>query len=169
MWKEVKRDGATYQALITAAEEAEERDLADNIRKITAPVVTVMLQHPSEPIKLTLVHAMKHFEVHLDSPLDKLPSMCPEIREMLLDAVDSAATAFRFTNSRATVAFQCPCSPDDTHTATPNDAHSNHICTISVEMAHNCFVDQCSARLLHFDPEIGTSKSIGSCSQWQRI
>ena len=97
----------------------------------------VMLQHPSKPIKLTLVHAMKHFEVHLDSPQDKLPSMCPEIREMLLDAVDSAATAFRFTNSRATVAFQCPCSPDDAHTATPNDAHSNLICTISEEISRS--------------------------------
>ena len=97
----------------------------------------IMLQHPSKPIKLTLVHAMKHFEVHLDSPQDKLPSMCPEIREMLLDAVDSAATAFRFTNSRATVAFQCPCSPDDTHTATPNDAHSNLICTISEEISRS--------------------------------
>ena len=97
----------------------------------------VMLQHPSKPIKLTLVHAMKHFEVHLDSQQDKLPSVCPEIREMLLDAVDSAATAFRFTNSRATVAFQCPCSPDDTHTATPNDAHSNLICTISEEISRS--------------------------------
>ena len=93
----------------------------------------IMLQHPSEPIKLTLIHAMKHFEVHLDSPQAKLPSVCPAVREMLLDAVDSAATAFRFTNSRATVAFQCPCSPDDAHTATPNDAHSNLICTISEE------------------------------------
>ena len=97
----------------------------------------VMLQHPSKPIKLTLVHAMKHFEVHLDSPQDKLPSICPEIREMLLDAVDSAATAFHFTNSRATVAFQCPCSPDDAHTATPNDALSNLICTISEEISRS--------------------------------
>ena len=37
VWKEMKGDGATYQALITAAEEAEERDLADNIRKMTQP------------------------------------------------------------------------------------------------------------------------------------
>ena len=35
VWKEMKGDGATYQALITAAEEAEERELADNIKKMT--------------------------------------------------------------------------------------------------------------------------------------
>ena len=35
VWKEMKGDGATYQALITAAEEAEERELADNVKKMT--------------------------------------------------------------------------------------------------------------------------------------
>ena len=57
-----------------------------------------------------------------------------EIRDMLLDAVDSAASAFRFENSGACVAFQCPCSPGNVHTATPNKAHSYLICTRTTDV-----------------------------------
>ena len=89
----------------------------------------VRLQHPSKAVELTLIHALKHFEVHINAEETDLPSICLEIRDMLVDAVDSAADAFRFKNSRASVAFQCPCDPDDVHTATPNDAHSMLICT----------------------------------------
>ena len=32
VWKEVKGDGATYRALISAAEKAKNRELADNVR-----------------------------------------------------------------------------------------------------------------------------------------
>ena len=88
----------------------------------------VKLKHKTEPIEITFLHAKTHFEVHLDSPQADLKRVCPEIRDMLLDAVDSAATAFRYKNSRASVAFQCPCSPDDVHTATPNEDHSKLIC-----------------------------------------
>ena len=91
----------------------------------------VRLQHPKKAIEITLIHALKHFEVHLDAPEADLPSICPEIRDMLVDAVDSAASAFRFKNSRASVAFQCPCSPHRVHTATPNEAHSNLVCTLT--------------------------------------
>ena len=91
----------------------------------------VRLQHPKKAIEITLIHALKHFEVHLDAPEADLPSICPEIHEMLVDAVDSAASAFRFKNSRASVAFQCPCSPKRVHTATPNEAHSNLVCTLT--------------------------------------
>ena len=94
----------------------------------------VTLQHPEQPVKLTLVHAVGHFEVHLDAPEADLPSICAEIRDMLLDAVDSAASAFRFENSGACVAFQCPCSPGNVHTATPNKANSNLICTRTNEV-----------------------------------
>ena len=38
MWKEMKGDGATYRALITAANEAENRELADNIGGMTQPL-----------------------------------------------------------------------------------------------------------------------------------
>ena len=89
----------------------------------------VKLQHPTKSIKLTLIHAQKHFEVHLDAPPAELSSECPQIRAMLLDAVDRTAATFRFKNSRANVAFQCPCSPDDVHTAIPNEAHSRLKCT----------------------------------------
>ena len=89
----------------------------------------VRLQHPSKAVELTLVHALKHFEAHVNAEGTDLPSICSEIRDMLIDAVDSAADAFRFKNSRASVAFQCPCDPDDVHTATPNEAHSMLICT----------------------------------------
>ena len=95
----------------------------------------VRLQHPSKPIKLTFFHAQKHFEVYLTAPEAELPSICPEVREMLLDAVDSAANAFRYTNSGATIAFHCPCAPDDIHTATLNKAGSNLICTLTEEIS----------------------------------
>ena len=95
----------------------------------------VKLQHPTKSIKLTLVHAQKHFEVHLDAPPAELPSECPRIRAMLLDAVDRTAATFRFKNSRANVAFQCPCSPDDVHTAIPNEAHSHLECTDTGEIS----------------------------------
>ena len=93
----------------------------------------VKLQHPSKSIAITFFHAQMHFEVHLhlNSPQADLPRVCPEIRDMLLDAVDSAATAFRYKNSRARVAFQCPCSPDDVHTATPNVANNQLQCTLT--------------------------------------
>ncbi|CAI8031779.1 hypothetical protein GBAR_LOCUS18013, partial [Geodia barretti] len=91
----------------------------------------VRLQHPTKAVEITLLHALKHFEVHLDASQADLPIICPEICDMLTDAVDRAASAFRFKNSRASVAFQCPCSPDDVHTATPNEAHSNLICTLT--------------------------------------
>ena len=97
----------------------------------------VRLQHPKKAIKITLIHALKHFEVHLDAPEGDLPSICPEIRDMLVDAVDSAASAFRFKNSRASVAFQCPCSPHRVHTATPNEAHSNLICTLTGDIGRD--------------------------------
>ena len=91
----------------------------------------VRLQHPSKSIELTFFHTQKHFEVYLDCPEVELPSICPEVREMLLDAVDSAANAFRYTNSRATIAFQCPCDPDDIHTATINEPDSNLKCSLT--------------------------------------
>ena len=91
----------------------------------------VQLQHPKKPYKVTFVHAVTHFAVYLTAPQADLPSVCPEIRDMLLDGVDSAANAFRFKNSRASVAFLCPCSPDDAHTATPNEARSNLVCSLT--------------------------------------
>ena len=57
----------------------------------------VKLQHPSKSIKITFVHAQKHFDVYVDADLADLPSLCPEIRDMLVDAVDKATTAFRLT------------------------------------------------------------------------
>ena len=95
----------------------------------------VQLQHPKESFKITFIHKLKHFEVHLDAPEADLPSICPEIREMLVDAVDSAASAFRFKNSRASVAFQCPCDLGEVHTATPNEAHSKLICSLTGDIS----------------------------------
>ena len=87
----------------------------------------VKLQHPSKPVQITLLHAQKHFEVHITAPPTELPTACPKIRDMLLDSVDSATSVFRYKGARATVAFLCPCSPEtcaeDRHTATPTDDH----------------------------------------------
>ena len=91
----------------------------------------IQLQHPKKLYKVIFIHAVTHFVVYLTAPQADLPSVCPEIRDMLLNAVDCAMTAFRFKDSRAAVAFQCPCSPDDAHTATPNEAHSNLICSLT--------------------------------------
>ena len=93
----------------------------------------IKLQHPSKSIAITFFHAQTHLAVylHLDSPQANLTRVCPEIRDMLLDAVDSAATAFRYKNSRASVAFQCPCNPDDVHTAIPNEDRSQLQCTLT--------------------------------------
>ena len=86
-------------------------------------------------MKLTFLHKLKHFEVYLDVPDANLLSICPEICDMLVDAVDSAADSFRFKNSRASVAFQCPCDPDDVHTATLNEAHSKLICSLTEDIS----------------------------------
>ena len=95
----------------------------------------VRLQHPKESFKITFIHKLKHFKVHLDAPEAYLPSICPEIRDMLVDAVDSAASAFRFKNSRASVAFQCPCGLGEVHTATLNEAHSKLICSLTGDIS----------------------------------
>ena len=95
----------------------------------------VRLQHPKESFKIAFIHKLKHFEVHLDAPETYLPGICPEIRDMLVDAVDSAASAFRFKNSRASVAFQCPCGLDEVHTATLNEAHSKLICSLTGDIS----------------------------------
>ena len=95
----------------------------------------VQLQHPKESLKLTFIHKLKHFEVYLDAPETNLPSLCPEIRDILVDAVDNAADAFRFKNSRASVAFQCPCGLGDVHTAILNEAHSKLICSLTGDIS----------------------------------
>ena len=117
----------------------------------------VRLQHPKKAIEITLIHALKHFEVHLDAPEADLPSICPEICEMLVDAVDSAASAFRFKNSRASVAFQCPCGLGDVHTATLNDAHSNLVCTLRRKI---CPGGLSTAQRVWLGPENGASGEI---------
>ena len=95
----------------------------------------VQLKHPKKPYKVTFIHAVTHFAVYLTAPQSDLPSVCPEIRDMLMDAVDSAASAFRFKNSRASVAFQCPCGQGNVHTATPNEACSNLICSLTEDVS----------------------------------
>ena len=89
---------------------------------------SVRLQHPSKAVDLTLIHALKHFKPHVDAAETDLP-ICPKIRDMLVDAVDSAADAFCFKNSQASMAFQFPCGLGDVHIATPNEAHSMLSCT----------------------------------------
>ena len=79
----------------------------------------VKLQHPTEPVEMLLIHALKHFEVYVTGEEADIVKLCPKIRAMLVDSVDHAADAFRYTNSRATVAFLCPCSSEDRHTAIP--------------------------------------------------
>ena len=116
----------------------------------------VRLQHPKESVKLTFFHKLKHFEVYLDAPDANLLSICPEIRDMLVDAVDSAADSFRFKNSRASVAFQCPCDPDDVHTATPNETHSKLICSLTGDISRGGLT---AAQRVWLGPRITSSPS----------
>ena len=97
----------------------------------------VRLQHPKMAIKMTLIHAIKHFEVHLthDKPDANLSKICPEVRHMLLNAVESAAAAFRFKDSQASVAFKCPCSLDYIHAATLNEDCTDLVCTLTGEIS----------------------------------
>ena len=81
----------------------------------------VKLQHPNKCIQLTFVHAQKHFEVHVSGKEAELLKILHVIRDAIIDSVDSAARAFCYTKSRATVAFQCPCSLKIRHTALPTD------------------------------------------------
>jgi hypothetical protein len=90
----------------------------------------VKLHHPKRPIEIIFLHAITHFEVYLAAPQADLPSICAEVRDMLVDAVSSAGIAFRYKSVQAAVAFQCPCGPF-VHTAIPNDAHSKLICTLT--------------------------------------
>ena len=120
----------------------------------------VRLQHPTKAVEITLLHALKHFEFHLDASQADLPIICPEIRDMLMDAVDSAASAFRFKNSRASLAFQCPCSPDYVHSATPNEAHSNLICTLT---GKNIRGGLTSAQRVWLGPRTAPGENSGVC------
>ena len=97
----------------------------------------VRLQHPKMAIKMTLIHAIKHFEVHLthDQPDANLSKICPEVHHMLLNAVESAATAFRFKDSQVSIAFKCPCSLDYVHAATLNEDCTNLVCTLTGEIS----------------------------------
>ena len=103
------------------------------VKKRPVPVClfrnAVRLQHPSEAITITFINAVKHFEVHFDSPQTDLPRICPEICNKLLDAVNKAVTAFRFTNSKATIAFPCSCDIEDVHAAIVHQ--SNLKCTLT--------------------------------------
>ena len=114
----------------------------------------VKLQHPSKPIKITFVHAVKHFEVHITARQADLPTACPQIRDMLLDAVDKGATAFHFTNSRANVAFQCPCSPDDIHTAILNNDGCHLMCTVTEDISEDPLTEAQKVWLGH-NPDSG--------------
>ena len=83
------------------------------------------------------VHGVKHFEVHITARQPDLPTACPQICYMLLDAVDSAATAFNFINSQANIVFQCPCSPDDVHTAILSSDCSHLMCTVTEDISED--------------------------------
>ena len=100
------------------------------------------------------VHAVKHFEVHVTARQADLPTACPQICDMLLDAADTGAAAFHFTNSRANVAFQCPCSPDDVHTAILNEAHSNLMCTVTEDISEDPLTEAQKVWLGH-NPDSG--------------
>ena len=92
----------------------------------------VKLQHPSKPAQITFLLTQKHFEVHITAqPAKLLHTVCPEIRGMFLDSIKSAARAFRYARAQVSLAFLCPCSSENRHTAVPTDDHCHLKCTVT--------------------------------------
>ena len=72
----------------------------------------VKLQHPSKPVQITFTYTPSHFSVHVNVPQSEIPAVCHEIRDMLLESVQSASHAFRYASPSVKIAFPCPCDPE---------------------------------------------------------
>ena len=82
----------------------------------------VKLQHPSKPVQITFACTPSHFSVHINAPLSEIPAVCQEIRDMLLESVQTASHPFRYASPSLKIAFPCRCDPDHPeylHSATP--------------------------------------------------
>ena len=82
-----------------------------------------ILSHAKPPVTITLVNRQSFFSVYVQSDdKDVYKHFCPKLRETMFDAVESVLTAFKYNNSRPTLAFPCPCDPEaERHAAVPEE------------------------------------------------
>ena len=82
-----------------------------------------ILSYAKPPVTITLVNRQSFFVVYVQSDdKDVYEHFCPELRQTMFDAVNSVMTAFKYNNSRPTLAFPCPCKREDEaecHAAVP--------------------------------------------------
>ena len=82
-----------------------------------------ILSYAKPPVTITLVNRQSFFVVYVRSDdKDVYEHFCPELRQTMFDAVNSVMTAFKYNNSRPTLAFLCPCKREDEaehHAAVP--------------------------------------------------
>ena len=74
-------------------------------------------------VTITLVNRQSFFSVYVQSnDKDVYEHFCPELRQTMFDAVESVLTAFKYNNSRPTLAFPCLCDPEaERHAAVPEE------------------------------------------------
>ena len=85
--------------------------------------IAILLSYDKPPVTITLVNRQSFFSVYVQSN-DKYvyEHFCPELRQTMFDAVESVLTAFKYDNSRPTLAFPCPCDPEaEHHAAVPQE------------------------------------------------
>ena len=82
-----------------------------------------ILSHAKAPVTITLVNRQSFFSVYVQSDdKDVYEHFCPELRLTMFDAVENVLTAFKYNNSRPTLAFPCPCDPEaERHAAVPKE------------------------------------------------
>ena len=96
----------------------------------------IAILSPSDPpAKVTLVNRHAFFAVYVESSEEYIfKHFCPELRQTMFDAVESVLTAFKYNNSRPTLAFPCPCDPEaERHAAVPRECYGRKVlkCTKS--------------------------------------
>ena len=84
-----------------------------------------ILSHAKPPVTITVVNRQSFFSVYVQSDdKDVYEHFCPELRQTMFDAVESVLTAFKYNNSRPTLAFPCPCdrgAGTEHHAAVPEE------------------------------------------------
>ena len=77
-----------------------------------------ILSYAKPPVTITVVNRQSFFLVYVQSDdKDVYEHFCPELRQTMFDAVNSVMTAFKYNNSRPTLAFPCPCKRGAEHHA----------------------------------------------------
>ena len=96
----------------------------------------VELKYPKSSIKIVLIDAYTHFEVHVSIPKKRLcdlgPKILPKVRKAIFDGISRATLNLGYTNSTPTPALVCPCGVGEAHVATV-DPELGWDCTVNEE------------------------------------